>query len=73
MIAFILKFFKDRKQAENQRNYQTGYDWAAGKLLRDKTPADVQSWIDISVDMDSYTMFDKGAEQAIIDFENILN
>ena len=72
MITHILTFIEERKAAAEKRNFERGYDWAAGMLLRGATEEEIQTLIECSEVFDSYNGFDEGAEQAIKDFDKRL-
>lgn len=65
MIKDIKDWIKNRKREKEQRNFNrafcTGYNYAAGTLLRgEESPFSLESyaWLDL------YTPFDKGVSEA---------
>ena len=65
----LIKFLDDHKTARERSLFISGYDYAAGSLLRgDKTIEQLQIE---SLAMVDWNPFDKGIEEAIVAFSNL--
>ena len=63
-IKKIKEFFKKKKEKTALYEYNSGYDYAAGAILRkEETPHD----IDMKINWISFNKFDSGAVAAIND------
>lgn len=59
MFKWLSNYRKKKKEKSKKEQYNTGYDYAAGKLLRNEcTPLELESYID-------YDPFDYGMIDAI--------
>lgn len=69
IINWLLNLRKNKEKEVNEKAYVSGYDWAAGKLLRkEMTPSQVEAQCDTSSVFHEGAMmkaFDTGAQHAI--------
>lgn len=66
------KYLLEKRGIANHTESQAGYDWAAGKLLRQEmTPAEVRVFCDRKMFDDSHSYFDAGALQAAAEFASL--
>lgn len=54
--------YKARQAARAKAEFERGFDWAAGQLLRGKEPEELERDLDFTFDS---TSFDYGASQAL--------
>lgn len=65
----ILKYIEKRKKRKEREQYDKGYDWAAGILLRSGCVEEVESYTYGR----EYHIFDSGAIHAVRDFIKLKN
>ncbi len=71
MFNWLRKRKQQAKEAKQKEQFNSGYDWAAGSLLRgDLTVAFVEDKADYSFD-GNYSYFDAGASKAVIKLTEI--
>lgn len=69
MITYIRNLFAKEREAKAKRAWLRGFDWAAGLLLRNTSPADIRANLDGWEPLD----FDRGAEAACVRFEGYMS
>lgn len=63
-MGLLSTFSEWRTQRINKR-YQSGWDWAAGEMLRGKSPQTVRMIAETS---DDYGIFDMGIQGAVVEW-----
>lgn len=60
--------FKSKKQKEKERK-RSGYDFAAGELLRGESPSSLYLNVHCAIVFKDYDSFDEGMSKALNDWE----
>ena len=73
MLKAIVRAIKTRRLREQENLCRRGYDYAAGRMLKDGDCAVgiLRQQVESSRDFKSYNEFDAGIEQAIRDFRDL--
>lgn len=69
MASDLRQLLDERKAYKQHLRYLSGYDYAAGKMLRGADPEDVDAEVSA---YDRGNQFDIGVQQAVVDFMNRL-
>ena len=75
MFSLISRVFEARKARARENLRRRGYDYAAGRMLQDGIEARtiLKQQVQSSKDFGGYNEFDKGIEDAILDFKRLAN
>ena len=63
---FNLKaYLKNRKEKQEKKEFNNGFNWAAGELLKGKPVSHPLSCVECAIHFCDYSKFDEGIEEAV--------